>query len=143
MSKLVFFGGTCANNTWREAFIQELVGRGVPSEYLFNPVVADWSEEAQRREEEAKQKATYLIFYLADPQQLGNPLSYYSGVEATMALYDRPKATVVIFDNEGISGQFLKAAQQAERVLRQRHPNATIINSREQAIDWLAKQLTS
>ena len=141
MKKLVFLGGTCANNNWRDGLIDELVTRGVARESLFNPVVANWNEEAQRNEENAKANASHFVFYLADPKQQGNPLSYYSAVEATMALYDHPETTVVVFDNDGVEGQFLKASKQAEKVLRKRHPNAVILGSRQEAIDWLASQL--
>ena len=141
MKKLVFLGGTCANNNWRDGLIDELVARGVARESLFNPVVANWNEEAQRNEENAKAYASHFVFYLADPKQQGNPLSYYSAVEATMALYDHPETTVVVFDNEGVEGQFLKASKQAEKVLRKRHPNAVILGSRQEAIDWLASKL--
>ncbi len=141
MSKLVFLGGTCANNNWRDSLIEELFNRGVPRECLFNPVVAHWDAAAQENEERAKASASHRLFYLADPKQQGNPLSYYSAVEATMALYDHPDTTVVVFDNEGIEGQYLKASNQAEKVLRKRHPNAVILGSRQEAILWLAKEL--
>ena len=141
MKKLVFLGGTCANNFWRKPLIEELVVRGVPQEAFFDPVVSNWDEAAQRNEEEAKAKASHFIFYLADPKQPGNPLSYYSAIEATMALYDHPDTTVVVFDNDGVEGQFLKASKQAEKVLRKRFPNAVIIGSREEAVEWLTANL--
>lgn len=143
MSKLVFLGGTAANNRWRESFIDAFVARGFPRDCLFNPVVTDWNEEAQRREEAAKAEASHLVFYIADPKQEGNPLSAYSMVEATMALYDKADRTVVVFDTDGVSGHPLKAMRQAERVLRARFPDAHIFGSREDAIIWLAAQLAS
>jgi len=91
MEKLVFLGGTSGNNDWRDNFILTLVSKGVSKEVLFNPVVKDWNEEAQTREEKAKKEATHLIFYIADPKQEGDPLSTYSMVEATMALYANEK----------------------------------------------------
>ncbi len=101
-NKLVFLGGTVAKNEWRNGFIEALVKRGVPRESLFNPDVKDWNKEAQQREEIAKKEAGYLVFYIADPKQEGNPLSAYSMVEATMALYDQSNRTVVVFDTEGM-----------------------------------------
>ncbi|SRR6266496_2161524 len=86
MKKLVFLGGTSGNNNWRDHFISILVSKGITKEVLFNPVVKDWNEKAQAREEKVKKEATHLIFYIADPKQEGNPLSTYSMVEATMAL---------------------------------------------------------
>ena len=71
---LVFLGGTVANNNWREAFVESLAIRGVPTNIFFNPVVKGWTVEARQREEEAKKAATHLVFYLADTKQDGNPL---------------------------------------------------------------------
>ncbi len=141
MKKLVFLGGTAANNDWREGFIEALVSRGVSAEALFNPVVVDWNEEAQRREETAKAEASHLVFYIADPKQEGNPLSAYSMVEATMALYDRPERTVVVFDTDGMSGHPLRAMNQTRRVLKERFPNTVILGSHEEVVEWLSGQL--
>jgi len=141
VSKLVFLGGTAGGNPWRERFIEALVGRGASRDALFNPVVKDWNEEAQRREETAKAEASHLVFYVADPKQDGNPLSAYSMVEATMALYDKAERTVVVFDTDGMSGHPLKAMNQALKVLRTRFPNANIFGTRQEALDWLAAQL--
>lgn len=141
MDNLVFLGGTAAKNPWREGFIANLVERGVHPSVLFNPVVSDWNEEAQRREEEAKAAANYLVFYVADPMLEGNPLSAYSMVEATMALYDQPERTVVVFDTTGMEGHPLKAMNQCAKVLTRRFSDANIFTSREEAEDWLAEQL--
>ena len=141
MGKLVFLGGTAANNTWRDGLIEALVDRGVSADVLFNPVVKDWNEEAKLREEKAKTEATLLVFYVADPKQEGNPLSAYSMVEATMALYDKPERTVIVFDVDGMSGHPLKAMSQTMKVLKARFPGANIFGTRQDAIDWLASQL--
>lgn len=143
MRKLVFLGGTAANNNWRDGFIQTLVARGVPHGCIFNPVVKDWNEEAQRREEKAKVVASHTVFYISDPKQDGNPLSAYSMVEATMALYDMPERSVVVFDTEGMSGHPLKAMNQTLKVLRKRFPKANIFNTAENALDWLSYNLLS
>ncbi len=134
-------GGTAAKNGWRAGFVQELVQRGIPASAFFDPVVADWNKEAQEREEAAKRDATHLIFYIADPRQEGNPLSAYSMVEATMALYDKPGLTVVVFDTEGMEGHPLKAMNQTLKVLKTRFPNANIFGSKAEAIDWFARNL--
>jgi hypothetical protein len=139
--KLVFLGGTAAKNPWRDAFIDDLASRGVPKEVLFNPVVADWNEEAQAWEEEAKATAQYLVFYIADPLQEGNPLSAYSMVEATMALYDQSERSVVVFDTAGMEGHALKAMNQTAKVLGRRFPGANIFTTVEVAKEWLAERL--
>lgn len=141
MNKLVFLGGTAANNDWRKALVNALVSRGVPPYIFFNPVIKDWNEEAQRREEAAKVEASHLVFYIGDPKQEGNPLSAYSMVEATMALYDKPDRTVVVFETEGMSGHPLKAMNQTLKVLNARFPEANIFGTRREVIDWLAVEL--
>lgn len=140
-ARLIFLGGTVANNKWRDDFIPALRGRGFKKEEIFNPVVEDWTEEDAKKEEIAKKKATHLVFYLGDPQQAGNPLSTYSMIEATMALYDRARDTVVIFDPTGIEGHFLKAYKQTERVFRARFPEANIFSNVDDALDWFMSQL--
>ena len=141
MEKLVFLGGTSGNNNWRDHFNSILVSKGIKEEALFNPVVKEWNEEAQAREEKAKKEATHLIFYIADPKQEGNPLSTYSMVEATMALYDHPERTVVIFDTEEMVGHPLKVMNQVFKILKNRFPKANIFATEQEAIDWLLDQL--
>jgi hypothetical protein len=136
-TKLIFLGGTAGKNNWRDSFIDEAVRRGVERTSLFNPVVADWNEEAQKKEEEAKAAATSFVFYLADPMDGENHVSAYSMVEATMALYDNPDKTVVVFDHDAVVGHAAKAMKQAEKVLRTRFPMERIFSSRETALDWL------
>lgn len=140
-SKEVFLGGTAANNNWRDGIIAALAERGVPTDGLFNPVVPNWNAEAQAREEASKESADFLVFCIADPKQEGNPLSAYSLVEATMALYDKSDRAVVVFDTEGMSGHPLKAMNQCLKVLKTRHPNANILGTRQELVEWLAKNL--
>ena len=141
MRKLLFLGGTAANNRWRDGFTDALMARGVSSDIIFNPVVAEWNEEAQAREEKAKASASHLLFYIANPMQEGNPLSAYSMVEATMALYDKGDRTVVVFDSNGMEGHFLKALNQTRKVIQARFPDARIYESADAAIDGLAADL--
>ena len=118
-----------------------MIARGVSAAAIFNPVVADWNEEAQAREEAAKANASHPLFYIANPMQEGNPLSTYSMVEATMALYDKTDQTVVVFDSTDIEGHFLKALNQVKRVLKTRFPAARLYDSVDAALDMLVKDL--
>lgn len=136
--KLIFLGGTCGANNWRVSFIDELVKRGVKPEAIFNPVVPDWTPEDQAKEEDAKARATQMVFYIANPKQEGVNVSSYSLVEATMALYDSPETTVVIFDDDGITGHALKALKQSEKVLKKRFPSAAIYYDTGKALDFLS-----
>lgn len=138
MKKLIFLGGTVSGNKWRRPFSLKLIEGGIPAKSIFDPVVSDWNEEAQKAEEDAKKNASHLLFYLGTPGN--NQLSAYSMVEATMALYDRPKQTVVVFDASGLDeGHTLKAFKQAEKVLRTRFPKAHIFSTLDDAADWLIK----
>jgi hypothetical protein len=142
MSKrLIFLGGTCGNNDWRLHLINRLVERGVVSSDLFNPVVKDWNEAAQKAEDEAKKNAGYMLYYLGDPQEDGNHVSYYSLLEATMGLYDAPARTVVVFDTTGMPKHAEKANIKAYKDLKKRFPNAPIFMTLAEAEDWLVKQL--
>lgn len=124
--KLIFLGGTCGKNNWREAFTALLVLRGVPEESIHNPVVKDWNEAAQAAEQKAKAEATHFLFYLADPMIPESKLPSYSMVEATMGLYDRPDKTVVVFDYSNLSGHAESALRRTEKDLRARFPEGNI-----------------
>lgn len=139
--KLVFLGGTCGNNLWRTGFIAALVARGVSPDVFFDPVVKVWNEEARIVEEDAKKNASYLVFYIADPKDQNLPISIFSLVEATMALYDQPDRTIVVFDAEGMSGHALKVMNASLKALKKRFPDAPLFSSIEEAKKWLATVL--
>ncbi len=146
MNKVVFLGGTCGNNDWREErVIPALLERGVAPGSCFNPVVAHWDKLAQEREDAMKESATYLLFVIANPdkaQPTAN-VSAYSLIEAVQALYDKPERTVVVFDMEGMPKHTAKAISKGARDLQQRFPGAPIFTEYEQAMEWLAERLAS
>lgn len=138
----VFLGGTAGANRWRtEVFIPYLVEHGVRPELLFNPVVSNWDEAAQAREDAVKAQAPYLVFVIANPLTPGNEVSAYSLVEAVMALYDKPARTVVVLDASGLSSHVAKAMTKTFGDLRQRFPKAPIFDSLREAADWLIERL--
>lgn len=140
-TKPVFLGGTCGHNPWREALIAQLVERGVPADCLFNPVTANWNEETQRLEDRIKSNASFMLYYLGDPLQDDNRVSYYSLLEATMGLYDDPGRTVVVLDATGMPKHAEKATQKAYADLKLRFPDAAIFGTLPDAVEWLATQL--
>ena len=140
MKNMVFLGGTCGNNEWRVGLIARLIARGVPAEALFNPVVKDWNTAAQANEDRAKVEAGSMLYYLGDPQQPENHVSFYSLLEAAMGLYDAPERTVVVFDSTGMPKQFAKATAKAFADLRKRFPDAPIFDSLAAAEDWIASR---
>lgn len=140
--RLIFLGGTVGNNTWRTSFTEQLLALGVAKEEIFNPVVSVWNEEARQKEEIAKQDASHLVFYIADTKLENSPLSTYSLVEATMALYDKHAQTVFIVNPENITGHALKALNQITKVLQKRFPLAKIFTDIQEALHHLAHNIT-
>lgn len=139
MKKLIFLGGTVGGNKWRRPFSLKLIEGGVPADAIFDPVVDEWDEKARIAEEKAKKNSSYLLFYLGTPGN--NQLSTYSMVEATMALYDNLKKTVVVFDKDGLDKDHkLESFKQTENVLRDRFPKANIFSTLDEAATWLIKE---
>ena len=138
----LFLGGTVGNNPWRSEFTRRLVSAGVKPEAILNPVVQNWDAQAQTVEENAKAEARLLLFYIGHPMQNRDSISAYSLVEATMALYDRPTAAVVVFDKAGLSGHALAALNQCELVLRHRFPDGSIFDTLRDAETFILMHLT-
>lgn len=138
-NKVIFLGGTVGANKWRDGFTDTLVARGYSSHDIFNPVVEHWTEEARVLEEKVKAEAGYLMFYLGNPGN-GQPPAY-SMQEATMALYDKPERTVVVYDTVGFEGHALKAMNQSMKVLKARFPQANIFATPAEAIEWFVSQI--
>lgn len=145
MSTIVFLGGTCGDNHWREDIvIPALVDRGVDPARLFNPVVERWDEEAQQREDSVKQVAAYQLYVIASPDpsapEVAN-VSAYSLVEATMGLYDAPERTVILMDTTGMAKHTAKALLKSVADWRQRFPGAPIFVEYAALVEWLAPRM--
>lgn len=82
---LVFLGGTCANTNWRDELASMLSDPSV----AFNPVVKNWTTEAQEIENEMKEKLPVHVFVFT-PQMKG----MYAVAEATVSVLDRTKVTI-------------------------------------------------
>ena len=141
MSIDVFLGGTAGKNPWRAEFVRRLISAGIKPESILNPVTQNWDAAAKTTEEKAKTQARLLLFYIGDPMENGASSSVYSLVEATMALYDRPTATVVVFEKAGLTGHALAAVNQCERVLRYRFPDASIFDALRDAEAFILMRL--
>jgi hypothetical protein len=137
---LVFLGGTCGNSQWRETFTDELVDGGIPKAKIFNPVVADWTEECQTREDEAKRTAKFVLFNITDPEEKGNPISAYSIVEAVMGMYDNPERTLVVFDTGAFSNHALRSIQKTEKDLKSRFPSGRIFSDLSDCAEFIIEQ---
>lgn len=141
MPRSIFLGGTCGSNRWRETHvIPGLLAKGVPEHAIFNPVVAFWDEQAQKREDQAKRSAEYLLLFVIaspEPETETTAVSGYSLVEAVMSLYDDPDRTVVVFDTTSMLPQTEKSMLKAAHDLMARFPYAPIFLSYEPSIEWL------
>lgn len=135
----VFLGGVCGKNAWRDGFIERLVSRGMPRQYLFNPVVESWTPECQVREDFAKQHATVCLYYLADPKSGDGHLPVYSLVEATMALYDKrhDQDLFVVLDSSGISGHAAEVMKKIAHDLQSRFGPESVLPTLELAEEKL------
>lgn len=79
----VFLGGTCNDSKWREALIPHLT-----CDY-FNPVVEDWTEEAQQIEIEKRETCDFVL-YVITPKMTG----VYSIAEAVYDACIKPEKTI-------------------------------------------------
>ena len=64
----IFLGGTCADTTWREEFIESIQGCGIE---CFNPVVKDWTPECQAIEEDEKNHKCDVHLYVITKEMMG------------------------------------------------------------------------
>ncbi len=143
-AKHIYLGGTCGNNTWRQIFMERVLRASPKIVRFFNPVVSDWNEEAKRNEDIAKQLADVLVFYLGDPQEEGNQVSYYSIFEAATALlYDRPETTVVAFELTDLPQHAINTNTKAYYDLLQRFPGGHVFASLLQVEWFLEEKLAS
>lgn len=138
---LLFLGGTCGGNLWRNEFTTRLVERGVNEDFIFNPVVPDWTPECQAAEDVAKKQASHCLFYIANPLTPGNEVSAYSLVELVMGLYDNPVNTVGVLDTSDMSADVAKAMNKSFADLKARFPNGNIFDTLDEAVNFLVDQL--
>lgn len=84
----IFLGGTCNESLWREQFASLLDSR---IDY-FDPVVADWNEEAQKREIEKRQTCDFVL-YVITPRMTG----VYAIAEVVDNSNKRPRKTLFCY----------------------------------------------
>ena len=113
MKLTVFLGGTCGSSTWRDKLIQMLSDKVD----AFNPVVPNWTQECQEREDYHKVHDNINLFVITP--ETNAPYSLFEiGVEATK----NPKRTIVCFlDNENgtvFEGQQAKAIKKMSSDLK-------------------------
>lgn len=88
----VFLGGTCGDSTWRDKLIPNLTIN------YFNPVVPDWTPEAQLEEKRQKEECN-IHLYVLTPKMYG----VYSIAEIIDSSTDKSKITILtILKDDGV-----------------------------------------
>lgn len=93
----IFLGGTCNNSTWRDDLIKLL------KIDHFNPVVDDWNEEAQKREEQEREDCDFCL-YVITPLMTG----VFSIFEVADDSNKRPEKTIFCFLDKDEDKEFDK-----------------------------------
>jgi len=106
--KKVFLGGTCNNSTWRQELIPKLT-----IDY-FDPVVDDWTEEAQKEEIKQRKECDYCL-YVITSQMLG----VYSIAEVVDDSNKRPQNTIFCWLGKGFSEQQIKSLEQVGKMVQE------------------------
>ena len=98
----VFLGGTCNKTTWREDLIK--LCKDDTNINWFNPVVDDWTEEAQKVEEYEKEVSDVLLFVITSAMT-----GVFSIAEAVDCSNKCPDRTVFLVVEEGFDEGQLKS----------------------------------
>ena len=129
----VFLGGTCAKSTWREELMGKLDQEKIDA---FNPVVPNWDEEAQKKEDFHRANDD-IVLYVITPEGTG----FYSFVEVTDDSNKRPGRTIfcVLEEANGVAfeGHMKKCALKTMKLVM-KNGVATFSN-----LDELAQYLNS
>ena len=112
LEKVIFLGGTCNGDDWREEFIDTWKNKVKDHESLkdvelFNPVVDNWDEEAQKKENEVKDKAFVNLFVIT-PKMHGSfsiaeaiECCHSSSAKVVFAVYDKYNEWIGQTDGNG------------------------------------------
>lgn len=110
MKSKVFLGGTCNGSTWREKLIP------VIQINYFNPVVENWTEEAQKKEEIEKLVDCDIHLYVITSEMTG----VYSIAEVVDSVHNRMKKTILHVIPDGFSASQLKSLEATVNLIRRR-----------------------
>lgn len=90
----VFLGGTCSGSTWRDELIEMLDIKKVKS---FNPIVSEWTLEAQENEDWHKENDDFCLYVLT-PEMEG-PYSIFEVANDSNKRYDKTLFCVLLERN--------------------------------------------
>jgi hypothetical protein len=99
MKNKIFLGGTCAQSTWREEMIIDLLPP------YFNPVVENWTPECQQVEWDEKNKRCNIHLYVITKEMTG----VFSIAEVIDSVHTQGKLTVLHVVPDGFEGHQLKS----------------------------------
>jgi hypothetical protein len=91
---VVFLGGTCNEDPWRETAMEVLDAQKVP---YFNPVVKDWDDKARAREEAVKSNLRTIQLFMITSKMTG----VFSIAEVVHAGIMRPEKTLLGICKDG------------------------------------------
>ena len=97
----VFLGGTCAETTWRKELINVL------DILYFNPVVADWDEDAQSIEIIEKREFCNIHLYVITSDMIG----VFSIAEVVDSAHNKYKNTILHIMPKGFDKAQLRSLQ--------------------------------
>ena len=127
MTKLALLG-TCNGSKWRDLVIPHLT-----IDY-FNPVVANWNEEAQKREEEEKASADVRLYVITSKMT-----GVYSIAEVVDDSNKYPQKTVLVVANDIDGPKFtefqVKSLQATMKLVKAN--GAKVFNNIDVAITYL------
>lgn len=127
---VVFLGGTCNNSTWREELIPLLEKNEIK---YFNPIVSDWNEEAQKREDEIKDNDKNINLFVITKEMTGA----FSIAEVVDSSNKKPKNTIFMVKKEGFDKHQLKSLNAVENLVKKN--GAQVVDSLEEIVKVLKK----
>ena len=105
--KKIFLGGTCNNSTWRDELIPLL-----KIDY-FNPVVEDWTPEAQEEERYQRQTCDYCLYTITSEMT-----GVYSIAEVIDDSNKRPDKTIFCLLTNGFETYELKSLNEVGKMVQ-------------------------
>lgn len=123
----IFLGGTCNNTTWRNE-IEKCVKVN-----MFNPVVDDWTEEAQKEEENEKENKCNVHLYVITYKMTG----VFSIAEVIDSVHNKNKKTIFHVIPKGFDEFQVKSLNAVAKLVKLRGGIANIDNQLDVTISIL------
>ncbi len=134
----VFLGGTIGSS-WRAKLVEKLEVE------FFDPIVSDWQPEDRANEEEAKRRATVLL-YTITPRQVG----YFTIAEMTHAVFevsrDLSKRVCLLFLDEDDGVTYVEHQRDSVRAIQELLASPARVRqffSIDEAAAWINAELKS